>query len=116
MFAPLLTFGYGRLGTNHGSESAFEARHEISYNVVCATSKGSEQLAHKRSLIKAFSNPLNIIRLLNQLTEHHLDFLSFQGGCISSSESTLVKMSHCWESDVAAHVYLLHNDDDELEV
>ena len=30
------------------------------------------------------------------LTEHHLEFLSFKGGCTGSSESTLVKMPHCW--------------------
>ena len=28
------------------------------------------------------------------LTEHHLEFLSLKGGCIGSSESTLVKMPH----------------------
>ena len=28
------------------------------------------------------------------LTEHKLDFLSLKGGCIASSESTLVKMPH----------------------
>ena len=32
------------------------------------------------------------------LTEHHLEFLSLTGGCTGSSESTLVKMSHCWKS------------------
>ena len=31
----------------------FEPRHEISNNVVCATSKGSDQPAHMRSLIRA---------------------------------------------------------------
>ena len=30
------------------------------------------------------------------LTEHHLEFLSLKGGCTGSSESTLVKMPHCW--------------------
>ena len=30
------------------------------------------------------------------LTEHHLEFLSLKGGCVGSSESTLVKMPHCW--------------------
>ena len=38
------------------------------------------------------------------LTEHHLEFLSLKGGCIGSSESTLVKMQHCWKSHVAAHI------------
>ena len=37
------------------------------------------------------------------LTEHHLEFLSFKGGCIGSSESILVKMPRCWKSHVAAH-------------
>ena len=35
-------------------------------------------------------------------TEHHLGFLSLKGGCRSSSESTLVKMSNCWKSHVGA--------------
>ena len=33
-----------------------EPRHEISNNVVCATSKGSDQPAHMRSLIRAFAS------------------------------------------------------------
>ena len=33
-----------------------------------------------------------------QLTEHHLEFLSLKGGCTGSSESTHVKMLHCWKS------------------
>ena len=41
--------------------SAFEPRHEISNNVVCATSKGSDQPAHTRSLIRAFASRLNIL-------------------------------------------------------
>ena len=36
------------------------------------------------------------------LTEHHLEILSLKRGCIGSSESTLVKMPHCWKSHVAA--------------
>ena len=38
------------------------------------------------------------------LTEHHLEFLSLKVGCTSSSESTIVKMSNCWKSHVAALV------------
>ena len=34
------------------------------------------------------------------LTEHHLEVLSLREGCTGSSESTLVKMSHCWKSHV----------------
>ena len=36
------------------------------------------------------------------LTEHNLEFLSFKEGFIGLSESTLVKMPHCWKSHVAA--------------
>ena len=32
------------------------------------------------------------------LTEHHLEFLRLKGGCICLSESTLVKIPHCWKS------------------
>ena len=38
------------------------------------------------------------------LTEHHLEFLSLEGGCTGSSESTLVKMPHCWKSHALAHI------------
>ena len=35
---------------------------------------------------------------VRQLTEHHLELLSLKGDCTGLSESTLVKMSHCWKS------------------
>ena len=35
-----------------------EPRHEISNNVVCATSKGPDQPAHTRSLIRALASRL----------------------------------------------------------
>ena len=38
------------------------------------------------------------------LTEHYLEFLSLKGGCTGSSESTFVKMPHCWKSHVAARI------------
>ena len=39
----------------------FEPVHEISNNVVCATSKASDQPAHTRSLIRAFASRLSIL-------------------------------------------------------
>ena len=36
------------------------------------------------------------------LTEHKLEFLSLKGGCTGLSESTLVKLPHCWKSHVTA--------------
>ena len=41
------------------------------------------------------------------LTEHHLEFLSLKGGYTVVSESTIVKMPHCWNSHVAAQLYIL---------
>ena len=38
------------------------------------------------------------------LTEHHLEFLSLKEGYTGSSESTLVKLPHCWKSHAAAHI------------
>ena len=39
----------------------FEPVHEISNNVVCATSKATDQPAHTRSLIRAFASRLSIL-------------------------------------------------------
>ena len=41
------------------------------------------------------------------LTEYHLEFLRLKGGCRSSSESTLVKMSNFWKSHAAAQFSFL---------
>ena len=62
--------------------------------MVCATSKASDQPVHMRSLIRAFASLLNI--LVKLLTEHHLELLSLNEGCRGLSESTHVKMPHCW--------------------
>ena len=42
--------------------------------------------------------------IIKLLTEHHLKCLSLKGGSRGSSESTLVKMSNCWESHAAAKI------------
>ena len=43
------------------------------------------------------------------LTEHHLEFLSLKGGWQGSSESTLVKIPHCWKSIInLAYYEILH--------
>ena len=47
--------------------------------------------------------------IVKLLTEHHLEFLSLTGGCGGWSESTLVKMSNCWKSHAAAHMFSLRN-------
>ena len=49
----------------HLPEIRNEPAHEISNNVVCATSKTSDQPAHTRSLIRAFASRLNILGVLS---------------------------------------------------
>ena len=52
---------------------------------------------------------------VKQLTEHHLEFLTLKGGCTGTSESTLVKMPHCWKSHVVAQLLLLSQGSHRLE-
>ena len=70
-----------------------EPGYEISNNVVYTTSKASDQPVHT---LLEYSMSVKL------LTEYHLEFLSLKGGCGGSSESTLVKMPHCWKSHVTA--------------
>ena len=42
--------------------------------------------------------------IVKLLTEHHLEFLSYKGGCTDSSESIFVEMSNCWKSHFTAHM------------
>ena len=42
--------------------------------------------------------------IVKLLTEHHLEFLSLKGGCRGSSESTHVKIPHCWKSHTLAQL------------
>ena len=41
---------------------------------------------------------LEYYMILKLLAEPHLEFLSLKGICIGSSESTLVKMPHCYNT------------------
>ena len=88
-------------GTGKLETTPNEPRHEISKNVVCATSKGSDQ--SDQSLCWLLEHSMNF----NLLTEHHLEFLSFTEGCKDSSESILVKMQHCWKSRHGSNVLIL---------
>ena len=40
------------------------------------------------------------------LIEQYVEFLSLKGGCTGSSGSILVKMPHCWKSQVTAQIVL----------
>ena len=54
-----------------------EPRHEISNNVVCATSKASDQPQSDQSLCWSLEYSMTV----KLLTELHLEFLSLKGGC-----------------------------------
>ena len=64
-----------------------EPQYEISDNVVCATNKASDQPC-------AYA----------QSDQSDLEILSLTRGCTGLSESTLVKMPHCWKLHVAAQL------------
>ena len=53
--------GYEQITLADRVKNENELRHEISNNVVCATSKASDQPAHTLSLIKAFASLLTIL-------------------------------------------------------
>ena len=84
--------------------NANEPRHKTFNNVVCATSKASDQPAHTRSLIRTFASRLNMQWLLSYWLN-----VSLKGGCTGSTESTLVKMQHCWRSHVTAQIIYPHS-------
>ena len=43
--------------------------------------------------------------IVKLLTEHRLERLSLKGGCRGSSESTHVKMPHCWKSHALVQMF-----------
>ena len=45
--------------------------------------------------------------IVKLLTEHYLVFLSLKGGCTGVSESTHVKMPHCWKSHALARLIVI---------
>ena len=70
-------------------------------NVVFATSKGSDQPCAYVQTDQSICLTLEYSMTVKLLTEHNLEFT---GGGTGSSESSLVKMPHCWKSRVAAHI------------
>ena len=85
-------------------QKIFEPGHAISNNEVCATTKGSGQPAHTRSLIRALASRW-LLHDCRATDEYHLKFLSSTEGHTGPSESTPLKMPHCWKSRVAAHFF-----------
>ena len=76
----------------------FEPRHEI----VCDQQRLRPACAYAQSdqrLCWSLEYSINF----KLVTEQHLEFLGLTRVCRGSSESTLVRMPHCWKSHVMAH-------------
>ena len=54
-----------KLAFHSNKTSKYEPRHDISNNVVSATSKASDQPAHTRSLVRDFASRMNILLVLS---------------------------------------------------
>ena len=50
-----------RISSDKKAKQTYEPWHEISNNLVCATSKGSDQPAHMGRLIRAFAGRFTIL-------------------------------------------------------
>ena len=74
--------------------------------MVFATSKASDQSDTYAQYGQSVCYWLEYFISVKLLTERHLEFLSSKGGCTGSSESTLVKIPHCWNLHVTAHLCL----------
>ena len=78
------------LSAETASGKQFAPRHDISINVVCATSKASDAYAQSD---QSLCLSLEYFMTVKLLPEHHLEFLGLKEGCTGSSESTPVKMT-----------------------
>ena len=56
---------------------------------------------------QSLCSSLEYSRGVQLLTEQNLELLSLKEVCIGSSESTLVKVPHCWKSHVTAQICFL---------
>ena len=82
-----------------------QPKHEISNNVLCDQQRLRSACVYAQtdqSLCKSLEYSMSV----KLLTEHHWEFLSLTGGCTGSSETTLVKMPHCWKSHVKVQICL----------
>ena len=62
-----------------------------------------------QSLCLSLEYTMTVKLLTDSIFLNYLEFLSLKGGCTGSSESTLVKMPHCWKSHVTdrlVHTYI----------
>ena len=72
--------------------------HQQSLRPVCAYAQSDQSLCLS----------LEYSMIVKLLTEHHLEFLSLKGGCRGLTESTHIKMPHCWKLHVLAQLCSLN--------
>ena len=65
-----------------------------------------------QSLCLSLEYPMSV----KLLTKHHLRYLSLKEGYTGSSESTLVKMPHCWKSHVIAQLSFKNSNFTDLKL
>ena len=80
-----------------------EPVHEISNNVVAHQQSLRSACAYAQS-DQSLCLSLEYSMIVKLLTKHPLEFLRLKGGCTGSSESTHVKIPHCWKSHVTAQL------------
>ena len=87
-------------------KSLYEPRHEISNNVVMFDQQRLRPACAYAQSDQSLCKSLKYTMIVKLLTEQHLEFLSLKGSCTGSSESTLVKIPHCWKSHALAHMWI----------
>ena len=85
----------------------FEPRHEISNNMVCASSKSSDQ---------SLCLWLKYYMTVKLLTDHQLEFLSLKGDCTGSSEYIHVNMPHQIYRFVSCSIAVIQRSGGEQEL
>ena len=84
-----------------------ELRHEISNNMYVVL--GQQRLRPACAYVQTDQTICYLLEYsinVKLLTEQHFEFLSLKEGCACSSESTLVKIPHCWKSRMVAQIVL----------
>ena len=70
--------------------------------MISATNIGSDHACEYAQSNQSLCKSLEYYMNVQLLAEQHLEFLSLKGGCTCRSESTLVKMPHCWKSHLVS--------------
>ena len=87
----------------HFEIMARDMRFPTMWSVRPARAQTSLRIQSDQSLCWSLEYSMNTKLLI----KHPLEHLSLKGEVTGWSESTLVKMPHCWKSHVAAHIFYI---------